>query len=256
MLVVYLALGFVVVAMGAVVVALVVMARKRKAQAALPVVESRVTVLGTYDEIQQTGSSMTGGTVDSADAWEQKRYFAEFRLEDGAKKRFRVDKKLFLSLHDHDEGTLTFQGEKVLGYKKKAGGKGKAKTPKEPLFFMKDTARAGKVVKFYADAPSLGVTLESKSAIDVDFEEISAFMDRLADCREETFFVLEDDRGAILQMSMASTGGRLEADLPVSDRGGSFIGETPDVPAAKELVRRWLEGEDVAAAYAFEFQEY
>lgn len=98
------------------VAGIVVVVKNRAALAKLPIERTPATVVATRTETKFMNQNYTSGTVDSAGAYENKQYYADFRIKGNKKISFRMKRKEWLKLHDGDKGTLVFQGTKWLAW--------------------------------------------------------------------------------------------------------------------------------------------
>lgn len=96
----------------AIIVALVLMGKNSKTQKNSPELMVQATVLGTYANEQSAYS------VDSSNSNTNSTYYADFLLADNTKMRFKIKKKMFLELHDHDQGTLVYKGNKLIKFER------------------------------------------------------------------------------------------------------------------------------------------
>lgn len=110
MVVVIIALIVGVFAIAAAVIALIVVRKNQAMQKMAPEISVEAKVKGTY------ANEQASYTVDSPNAKTSSTYYAEFVLKNKTKLRFRISKKLFLTLHDGDQGILVYQGNKVVNF--------------------------------------------------------------------------------------------------------------------------------------------
>lgn len=101
-----------------------VVIKNRNEQAKLPIERIEATVVATRTETKFMNQNFTSGTVDSAGAYENKQYYADFRIKGQKKLTFRMKRKEWLKLHDGDKGTLVYQGAKWMAWEPLAEPKG------------------------------------------------------------------------------------------------------------------------------------
>lgn len=96
--------------------AVAVVVKNRREQAKLPIERIEATVVATRTETKLMNQNFTSGTVDSAGAYENKQYYADFRIKSNRKLSFRMKRKEWLKLHDGDKGVLVYRGSKWMGW--------------------------------------------------------------------------------------------------------------------------------------------
>lgn len=116
MAIVIIAIVFLVFAFVAAIIALLVVRKNQRIQRSSPEVNVEAKVIGTY------ANEQAPYTVDSPNAKTTSTYTAEFVLNDKTKLKFRINKKLFLSLHDGDKGILVYKGNKVISFSNRPAG--------------------------------------------------------------------------------------------------------------------------------------
>jgi hypothetical protein len=248
----YVVVAVIVLSMGAVVAALMMVLKNRRAQAALPVEEVRAEVLRTFTDVQQTGDNFTTQTVDSYNSWEQTRCFVEFKLPDGSRKTFQADKRPWAEWMEGSSGVLKFQGDVLKSFEAEEHQQRAPVAPARP-FFMKETVQSGGLLSLYGHAPMVGVVIESHEAVEVDFEEVDVFLAGVEATSGEMFFVLEDEEGRVLQFARSGGEASLEAEVLAGPGGASRTALVAAPGTARELVWAFVNGQDPTAVQGFSF---
>ncbi len=247
----------------AAIVAIVITIKNKNAWKAEPEITVNATVLGTYDEVRMIGqNSMGNESVDSFNSYEKKSYFVEFKTKDNTKKKFGIKKKEFLALNDGDVGVLKYKGDKMLSFIKgysasseESANKASNSAPAGKFFFQKEV-KSGKTVKFYADAPDLDVVIPSNAPIDCDYDEICSFIDRIYENGRDNFFVLENEKGIVLQFSNTGRDEDIDVDVPSPENKGSYQGQFKSLSDVKSCVRSYFDNVDIPFNYALTLFEY
>ena len=252
MLLMYVVVAVIVLSMGAVAAALVMVLKNRRAQAARPVQEVRAEVFRTFTDVQELSENFTTQTVDSVNSYKQTRCFVEFKLPDGNRKTFRVDKGSWAEWMEGWSGVLKFQGDVLKSFEPDQHQPQDPVPPVRP-FFMKETVQAGRLLSLYGHAPTVGVDIESHEAVKVDFEEVDIFLSGVEGTSGEMFFVLEDEEGRVLQFARNGGETSLEAEVLAGPGGASRTAPVTAPGTARELVWAFVNGQDPTATHGFSF---
>ena len=98
------------IGVAAAIAAIIIVSVNAKKQKSSPEVVVTAKVIRTYANEQAVYS------VDSSSASTSSTYYAEFQLDDKSRLKFKINKKMFLGLHDGDTGTLVYKGTKVIRF--------------------------------------------------------------------------------------------------------------------------------------------
>ncbi len=235
-----------VVAFIAIIAAMIKVSKNTKEQKNAPEVVTNAKVLKAYSQSHEMQ------TVDSANAQTTSSYYIEFLLDDKSKKKFKVKKKVFLKVHDGNYGRLTFKGYKLLDFvviENKAISSSKNKTK----YFFQKGAKDGITVKFYADAPSLNVSIPSSAPVECDYDEVCNYIKRLpSSC--DNFFCLEKTNGDIIEFSNDGKSTIIEINMPLED-GYSYEGKVHSFEELERCVKDFFDGFDLASKYYLQLQQ-
>lgn len=110
------ALVFILGSLAIAVVAVFVIIKQNRIQRAQPEVTIEATFLKATSETSMMNENFTSGTVDSGSAYESKQYYAEFQLPQRKKLKFKVKKRIALSLSDGTKGILKYKGYKFISF--------------------------------------------------------------------------------------------------------------------------------------------
>lgn len=187
-------------------VAFFVMRKNQIEQKNAPIEHVFVTVGGTYSESKTVNKNFTSTTVDSYNGYQQKSYYIHFRTKKNQKLSFRVSKKMWLTFHDGDQGILTYQGYKILGFEPK-----KDIEIKDAYFDKK--GKQEKPYYIYGQAQGLGVNIHSNQPMPCHMKDIKRFISDVIDDSSDWFFTLKKDQETEFQYERENENDVLETNL-------------------------------------------
>ncbi|MCV2231326.1 DUF2500 domain-containing protein [Acholeplasma manati] len=177
------AVVFVFIGLIAVFVGFFVMQSNQKKQKNAPVERVQVKVGSAYTESKVMNQNFTSGSVDSAGGYEQKGYYIQFRTKQNKKLTFRLKKKDWLKYHDGDEGMLTYQGYKIIGFEP-------ITSTIEDGYFMHN--KPENTTRFiYGEAQGLGFSVSSTAPVKFELAELKRFIQDLKDDQSDWFFTIK-----------------------------------------------------------------
>jgi uncharacterized protein YxeA len=97
-------------------VAIFVIMKANREQRNAPEVTIEAVFQGATSETKEMNQNFTSSTVDSANAYESKQYYATFKAPQKKILKFKVSKRLALSLSDQTIGKLTYRGYKLISF--------------------------------------------------------------------------------------------------------------------------------------------
>lgn len=237
-------------AIGAVILAIALIGKNRKKQKATPEIRTTAKVARLNE---QQNSSLS---VDSANARTDSVYYVDFVLADKSKVTFKVGKKQFLSLNKGDSGTLTYKGNKLIDFDKSVvAAPVQKQTFQTAKYFFSNAQKSGLLVKFYADAPGLDISIPSDAQIDCDFAEVSKFLNRWFGSGADSFFGLEKSTGEIIQLSNDGKSQTTEIDIP-QPGGYSYKGMIYSAGEALDCVKDFFNGADLIGRYKLTLEKW
>ncbi|NCU32891.1 MAG: DUF2500 family protein, partial [Candidatus Moranbacteria bacterium] len=191
--------------------AIVKVQKNIKEQNDSPEIRTNAKAIRTYSNSQESY------TVDSANSHTTSTYHIEFLLGDNSKKTFKVNKKLFLSTNDNDNGILIFKGNKIIEFQKdiKSNLTDTNQTKNKGSFFFQNAQKNGMTVKFYADAPSINITIPSNAPIECDYDEVCKYVDQMPIKMTDNFFSLEKSNGEVIEFSNDGKSSIIEIEIPL-----------------------------------------
>jgi len=141
-------------------------------------------------------------TVDTSGGYERANYYVTFKLRSGKLVTFKVKKKFYLQFENHQTGLLTYRGYKLIcfdfeGY---PVNDKKRKQMNQTAFFG-GKRHTSEVVHFYGESKELDVDYHSTEKIECDQEELNRFIKQLVNNKFESFFILENKEGNVLEVS-------------------------------------------------------
>ncbi len=252
-MVVVLALIGVLIALISVFVAIFFVMRKRQELKITPEICTKAVVLGTYNEIYSSNNNFSSATVDGYNAWEEKKYYVDFRLDNGKQIRFLIKEDRFLSCFDGDRGVIRYKGDRLISFEKETSiAVLKDVQPLEEACGIYD----GKSVKFYGSMPALGMNIFSTDARDVSLKQICSIIDKIYDNKSENFIVLEDLQGVILQFSNDGKSKTVLMEIPCSQPQGVYVGQFGNLADVKRCVQDYFDGVSITFNYPVKFQHW
>lgn len=254
-MIVFIALAGVLIALISVAVALFFVAKKRREIKQIPEICTRATVLGTYEENYSENSNFSSATVDGYNAWEGKKYFANFRCSDGKQIRLLINKDIFLAAFDGDSGELRYKGDQFISFEKDTSVA--YVNDMGIVNYLNDTnVNGGKKVKFYGSMSSLGMEIFSNAARELTLQQVYTIIDRIYDNKSENFFVLEDMQGVILQFSNDGKSKIVLLEIPSSQPQGAYVGQFDNLDDVKRCVQDYFDGISITFNYPVRFEHW
>lgn len=179
------AVVFVFIGLIAVFVGFFVMQSNQKKQKNAPVERVQVKVGSAYTESKVMNQNFTSGSVDSAGGYEQKGYYIQFRTKQNKKLTFRLKKKDWLKYHDGDEGMLTYQGYKIIGFEPITS------TIEEGYFTQNKPDNTTRFI--YGEAQGLNFSVPSTDPVKFEIAELKRFIQDIKDDQSDWFFTINHD---------------------------------------------------------------
>ena len=200
------------------------------------------TVLRTESNTRMVSSS-GASTVDSGSGYEKTEYFIEFKLITGERKRFKVKKKEFLSLHDGDQGYLLWKGYKYLGFEPKSQVEGTNFLQKEEMYFFQKSSKTGPVFTFYGELTSQKISLFSDNQMEVDESEVKTIWKKMIGNKKDSFIVITNGKQEYLELSFTVSNQKAEVYY-TNDIGRYGIEDVKNIQVL-EIIHQFYISEDL-----------
>lgn|GEM_PF-3291485 len=229
-----------IIAFGGILGAVLIMNRHRKdAMTQLDVREK--AIVKRTDSVTNEVSSSGAGTVDSGNSYLKTDYFADFQLSDGEIKRFKVNKKTFVTLHNDESGYLSYRGNRFVSFDKLNDSS--FDSPDLTDFFTY-SKKIGPILPFYCEAPSRHLTIPSDKPITCDYRETWTYIGNVVFDKEESFCVVEN-QGKFLEIICAKLPDRFEVHLTLED-GKRLTFQSAETELIDKVLRAFYINEDMS----------
>lgn len=195
--------------------------------------------------VTSSGSS----TVDSG-GYEQTNYHLTFKLKSGKSLTFKVNKKLYLKLNEHQTGMLTYKGYKLIKFEYEGYPiQTKERKALNGTAFFGKKKHTNPTVLFYGEAKSLDVDFYSDQKIKCDQLELNRFIDQLGNEQNDNFFSLENDELTILEVANNGENDVFEIVYMKPDSSVRYIGQVNGINRLKAVIDSYFKKENLIKLY-------
>lgn len=214
-----------------------------------PTINEKAEIVRTNRE---TNIVKSGGeaTVDTVRGYQKSTYYVTFKLKNKKLVTFKIRKKLFVKLFEHQTGMLTYKGYKLVDFEYEGYP---VNTPQRktmsPTQFFEGKKHTSPVVRFYGEAKELDVDYHSDQAIDCDQMELNKFIDQLIHNESENFFSLESSKGQILEVSNDGINDKFEIVYMQTGSKDRFIGIVDGCETLKSVIDAYFKEENIMENY-------
>lgn len=117
----------------------------------------------------------------------------------------------------------------------------------------KNKNNRGNTLKFYGYSPNEGIEIESDKAIMYDIDKIVSFAEQMHDNYIYNFFVLENNKGEVIQFLNDGKSETIKLDIPIPEKQGSYEKIIINIEEVKEIVTLFSDGDDILNKYDLSF---
>jgi len=237
-------------AIGAIVVAALVMSKNKQTQNAEPEQYVRAEVIRTDSTTRKVA------TAGRKYSYDHTQYFVVFRDDYNKEIELNCSKNIFESLQTGFYGDLVYKGTRFVSFvRMNEHEESRIQTKlEESYFFEKSTPRTNPV-EFYCDAPSLGIKIAYDSPILLDDDEVIRYVNSMLENNQQNFFGL-DNKQQVIQFFNEGENDEVLIDIPDVEKNGSYQAIIKGINKTKSIVRAYYRGDDVFSLADFEFMQF
>jgi hypothetical protein len=143
----------------------------------------------------------TTATLLSKDIYhkdDEKQYIIDLKLRTGKKRSFEVVKKVWLHLHEGDQGILTHKGSELIDFVVKKS------LYHEHKSFFKNNIKTEPILYFYGEAKELGLNIFSDRKTEIDLQDVAYLIKEIKEDQTDWFFSLTTKDNRTLQIERFS----------------------------------------------------
>jgi len=165
------------------VVAVYVMTNQKRRNELSPMISTTATLLGK-DVVAKDESERV--------------YVIDVKLRSGKKRSFEVAKKVWMHMHEGDQGILTFKGSDLIDFVIKKS------LYHEDKSFFKNNVKTEPVLYFYGEAKELGLSVFSDRKVEIDMLDIEFLLKEIKEDQSDWFFSITTKDHRTLQVERFS----------------------------------------------------
>ncbi|MCF7930680.1 MAG: DUF2500 domain-containing protein [Acholeplasmataceae bacterium] len=239
----------VLIGLAGVVIAVIKIGKNMSNQRKEPIISEKAEVVKMRSDTRSVTSS-GASTVDTSGSYEQTSYHLTFKLKSGKSVTFKVGKKLYLKLSEHQTGMLTFKGYKLIKFEYEGYpiNTMERKELNHTAFFTKKK-HTNPTVLFYGELKDLDINYHSDQKISCDQLELNRLIDQLSNQSSENFFALEDHEQNILEISNNGKTDDFEIIYMKANSVSRFIGYIKGNILLKKVIDSYFKNENLIDIY-------
>jgi hypothetical protein len=181
------------ISVGAIVLAIVIMNRNRRADSARPIETIPAMFLETTSEHRYLNDQSSKMVVDRSKSGIVEHYVI-FKMNTDKKIAFKVKRNIALAYRKGETGHLTFQGSRFIAFV----ATGKEMLVDENFFSMRK--RLPPLVWLYGEAREIGLSIPSDNPFQSDQMDLQKLVKDLEDDDSDWFFVITNRHNDLLQV--------------------------------------------------------
>jgi len=237
------------IGLAGIIIAVIKIGRNISKQKKEPVISEKAEIIKMKSDTRSVTSS-GASTVDSGNSYEQTSYHLTFKLKSGKSVTFKVPKKLYLKLSEHQTGMLTYKGYKLIQFEYEGYpiNTSERKLLNNTSFFTKKN-HTNPTVLFYGEIKDLDVNYHSDQKISCDQIELNRLIDQLSNQSSGNFFSLEDREKNVLEVSNSGANDDYEIVYMTAHSISRFIGLVNGSKLLKKLIDSYFKNENLTDLY-------
>ena len=214
-----------------------------------PLVKENAEVVRMNRELKKihSGKHATNAKLNEKD---KANHYVTFKLDSGKIVTFMVSKKLYCDLEKHQTGLLHYRGFKFIDFSfdHKTFNEIK-KNQTEMMTFFGTKKHDSKTVEFYGEAKELDVNYHSNQTIKCDQIELIRFINQLVNQKCESFFVIEDHEGQILEVSNQGDTELFDLVYMNTQNNERYIGDIKGTKSLELVIDSFFKEEELVKKY-------
>ena len=168
-----------------------------------------------------------------------------FKTDRGDFILLQSSKKQFYELLTGFYGEIIYKGNKLLSFKRLEEHEERRREMKvDEEYSFRNRDQLNNVVDFYADAPSLDISISCDEPIKCDIEEVLKYIHSIRSNTTDNFFGL-DDGDNIIQFFNDGKSSAFEVDIPVVKKEGSYQAIISSEKKLIEVVKAFYKKKDL-----------